>query len=237
MILYNKNSVTSIIKKNCLISIKCLLVNRMRNRSKTTVASTTTVETTYGKVTVFNHEVKSDPDSIKRPLSEAANDTQIQMNSFQKSDNGQKLDDVDEDFFGFEKDVDNRRTIQVIKKQENFIDEQFFGEYSQSDLSNVSLNSNPLQVSTTADSKDLNGIKDFDYIDNQFFHTDSSNSGKTELVDSNVKNISADDIKNEPDLNYIGEKMKYFKIKFISYLLFTSCLLMCLRPISFSRTG
>ena len=70
----------------------------MRNRSKTTVASTTTVETTYGKVTVFNHEVKSDPDSIKRPLSEAANDTQIQMNSFQKSDNGQKLDDVDEDF-------------------------------------------------------------------------------------------------------------------------------------------
>lgn len=161
-----------------------------------------TVETTYGRVTVFSNQIPSDPGLTGRSL--AGPESNNQINNFHKSDEDIKQDDVDEDFFGFEKEADNNRVNHTNKEDANFIDEQFFGEYLHSDSTNVKSSSKPIQASKIGDSKDLKSIEDFDYIDSQFFSSDSSKSAKEELIDSDAKNITVDDIKAVPDLNYIG---------------------------------
>jgi len=179
----------------------------MRNsRSKPTPPSTaSTVETTYGRVTVFSNQIPSEPRLTGRSLAGPENDNQIQMNNFHKSDKDKKLDDVDEDFFGFENEAD--KANQTNKEDANFIDEQFFGEYLHFDSTNVNSSSKPIQASKIEDSNDLKSTEDFDYIDSQFFSSNSSKSTKEESIDSNAKNITVDDIKAVPDLNYIGRTL------------------------------
>lgn len=181
----------------------------MRNsRSKPTPPSTTsTVETTYGRITVFSNQIPSDTGLTGRSLAGPENDNQIK--NLYESDNDKKLDDVDEDFFGFEKEAGNHRANQRYKEDANFIDQQFFGEYLHSDSTNINPSLKPIHASKIGDSKELKSIEDFDYIDSQFFSSDSSKSAKEELIDSDAKNITVDDIKAVPDLNYIGRTQIY----------------------------
>lgn len=163
----------------------------MRSKSKQTI------ETTFGKVTVF----KNDETFLKRQTPEAFEEAVIAAtpsHSISDNENGDN-----ENFFGIEEDFSAKGIVK--RDNSNFFDEEFFGDYENL-TDGIDSNRTELQ-SSIKKSTSLSEIDDLNYIDNEYFTKASLEENSSE--DSIVRNISTDEIRNDPDFNYIG-KIEFF---------------------------
>ncbi len=162
--------------------------------------SKVTIETTFGKITVFK-----EGQEIKRtPFKQAEEFVIDQKTTGETKAQDEKNFDANfghENFYGIEED---RPKPDVIKENDNFFDQEFFGDYEK-----AILNTTPdLQI--TDNSKNLD---DLNFIDSHYFSKDTSDSAAEILPGSDLKVISKDDIKDDQYLNFIGKIFFFNSIK------------------------
>ncbi len=174
-----------------------MILDRLEMRNNANNKSKVTIETTFGRVTVFKDDLDMNKPGEGLDALKKEQKSSVTSEPNLPETNPTKAFET-QNFFGIEEDSQPR--IETRQVENNFFDQEFFGDFEKN-----SLNEKPENTRQENSGDKAQDTDDLNFIDSHYFSKDSNSDASKISTEGKLKNISKEEIQGDQHLNYFGK--------------------------------